>query len=54
MKKLWILATGLFVIVLFLSLLSNNFDINVKNYKNTPQFASTPPIPPPPVPKSDK
>jgi hypothetical protein len=51
MKKLWILVTALFFVVIFLSLLSNNFDINVGKYKNTPQFASTPPVPPPPVPK---
>jgi len=51
MKKLWIVATALFLVVLFLSLLTNDFDITVGQYKNTPQFASTPPVPPPPVPK---
>ncbi len=51
MKKWWIVATALFLVVVFLSLLSNNFEISVSKYSNTPQFASTPPIPPPPVPK---
>lgn len=53
MKKLWTLVLGMFLLVFFLTVLSSNFQVKIDKQKNIPQLACTPPIKPPPVPKSN-
>ncbi len=51
MKKLWIMVLGLFVIVFFLTVMTDNFQVKIDKQGTIPQLACTPPIKPPPVPK---
>jgi hypothetical protein len=53
MKKLWTLVLGMFLLVFFLTVLSSNFQVKIEKQKNQPQLACTPPIKPPPVPKTN-
>lgn len=50
MKKLWIMVLGLFTLVFFLTMLTDNFQVNIDQQKDMPQLACTPPIKPPPPP----
>jgi hypothetical protein len=50
MKKFWTIAVALFLAVVFIALLSNDFDVNAAKYDNSSQLAMTPPIKPPAIP----
>lgn len=53
MKKLWTLILGVFLLVFFLTVLSSNFQVKFDRPGDIPQLACTPPIKPPPVPKTN-
>jgi hypothetical protein len=47
------MVLGLFLLVFFLTVMTDNFLVKIDKQKNIPQLACTPPIKPPPVPKSN-
>jgi hypothetical protein len=51
MKKLLALVVGLLLVLFVLTMVTSTIDLGMAKYSDTPQFASTPPIKPPPVPK---
>ena len=52
MRKFWVMVFGLFLLVFFLTVLSNNFQVKIDKSSKMSQYACVPPIKPPPVPKS--